>query len=70
MRDGRSSGGEGSGRFVWGGVKTYNMNLISEYFFNPLFCFVFLFFMVTVTSVSHVQSGNGSVKLCRDVNGN
>lgn len=34
MRDGRSSGGEGSGRCVWGGVvKTYNMNLISEYFF-------------------------------------
>lgn len=36
MRDGRSSGGEGSGRFVWGGVggvKTYSMNLISEYFF-------------------------------------
>lgn len=36
MRDGRLSGGEGSGRCVWGGVggvKTYNMNLISEYFF-------------------------------------
>lgn len=66
--------GRAEGRVVGGlsggGGRTYNMNLISEYFFNPLFCFVFLFFMVTVTSVSHVQSGNGSVKLCRDVNGN
>lgn len=49
MRDGRSSGGEeeGSGRCVCGvgGVKTYNMNLISEYFFKSSFmfvCFVFL----------------------------